>query len=93
MIASIKAMIHSYINKNSSLSLKPSNLSLLFNQLNFFPEHENYSENVVNSNYFDNDQNHLTLKIIEKGKQIFLGSSYHINTCLLNKNLEIFNTY
>ena len=55
-----------YINKNSSLSVKPSSdLSLLFNQFNNSSEQKTDSENVVNSNYYNIDQLQ-TLKFPEK---------------------------
>ena len=60
-----------YISKNSSLSLKPSSdLSLLFNQFNnSSPEQKSNPANVVNSNYYDNDQLQ-TLEFPEKNKFI-----------------------
>ena len=83
----LKTVIHRYINKNSSLSLKPSNLSLLFNQFNnFSPEQKNYSENVVNSNYFDIYQ-HQNLKITEK-KILSYPPVSHKCICSLTKNFE-----
>ena len=87
----IKKSDANHIGSSSSLALKPStNLSLLFNQFNnFFPEHKNEPENVVNSNYYDIDQIQ-TLKFPEKNKSLSL---FHINPCSLSKNfndLELF---
>ena len=75
-----------YINKNSSLSVKPSSdLSLLFNQFNnSSPEQKTDPENVVNCNYYAIDQLH-TLKFPEKNKPLSL---FHINVCSLNKNFD-----
>ena len=52
---------------STSLILKPSaNPSLLFNQFNnFSPDRKNEPENIVNSNYYDNDL-FETLKFHEK---------------------------
>ena len=52
---------------STSLILKPSaNLSVLFNQFNnFSPDQKHEPENVVNSNYYDNDL-FETLKFHEK---------------------------
>ena len=74
-----------YINKNSSLSVKPSSdLSLLFNQFNNSSEQKTDSENVVNSNYYNIDQLQ-TLKFLEKNKPLSL---FHINACSLDKNFD-----
>ena len=72
-----------YINKNSSLSVKPSDLSLLFNQFNN-SEQKTDPENVVNSNYYNIDQLQ-TLKFPEKNKPLSL---FHINACSLDKNFD-----
>ena len=79
-----------YISKNSFLSLKPSDLSLLFNQFNNSSTEQkkkkkkNNTKNVVNSNYHDIDQLQ-TLKFPEKKKSLSL---FHINACSLNKNFD-----
>ena len=75
-----------YINKSSSLPLKPSSdLSLLFNQFNnSSPEQRNNLENVVNSNYYDIDQLQ-TLTFSEKNKSLFL---FHMNSCSLSKKFD-----
>ena len=75
-----------YISKNNSLSLKPSSdLSLLFNQFNnSSPEQKNNPENVVSSNYYDNDQLQ-TLTFPEKNKLLL---PFYINACSLNKNFD-----
>ena len=73
------------ISKNSSLLLKLSDLSLLFNQFsNSSPEQKTNPENVVNCNYYDIDQLH-TLKFPEKNKPLSL---LHINACSFNKNFD-----
>ena len=73
------------INKNSSLSVKPSSdLSLLFNQFNNSSEQKTDSENVVNSNYYNIDQLQ-TLKFPEKNKPLSL---FHIDACSLDKNFD-----
>ena len=73
-----------YINKSSSLPLKPSSdLSLLFNQFNnSSPEQKSNLENVVNSNYYDIDQLQTQT---QKNKSLFL---FHINSCSLSKNFD-----
>ena len=73
-----------YINKSSSLSLKPSSdLSLLFNQFNnSSPEQKSNLENVVNSNYYDIDQLQTQT---QKNKSLFL---FHITSCSLSKNFD-----
>ena len=74
-----------YINKNSSLSVKPSSdLSHLFNQFNNSSEQKTDSENVVNSNYYNIDQLQ-TLKFPGKNKPLSL---FHINACSLDKNFD-----
>ena len=78
-------------NKNDNdnerlLSLKPpSDLALLYNQLNnTSPEKNNDPVNVANSKYYDIDQIQ-TLKFPKKHKSLAL---FHINACSLNKNFD-----
>ena len=66
--------------------MKPSaNLSFLFNRFNnFFPEHKNEPENVVNSNYYDIDQIQ-NLKFPAKTNSLSL---FHMNVCSLSKSFD-----
>ena len=70
------------ISRSSSLAMKLSpNLSLLFNQFNnFFPEHKNEDENLVNSNCFDIDQIQ-TLKYSGKYKSLSVKTLMILSTC------------
>ena len=68
--------------KESLLSLKPSDLALLYNQFNSTsPEKNSDPVNVVNSKFYDIDQIQ-TLKFPDKHKSLVL---FHINACSLNK--------
>ena len=75
----------------SCLTLKPpKTLSHLFNEFNSFSSDiNNTSENVDNSNYYDIDQLQTLKKFTDKGSL----SLFHLNTCLLSKNIDNFKSY
>ena len=83
---SFSQSINSDNDKGNLLLLKPpSDLALLYNQLNnTSPEKNSDPENVVNFKFYDIDQIQ-TLKFPDKHKSLAL---LHINACSLNKNLD-----
>ena len=75
--------------KESWLSLRPPfDLVLLYNQFNNSSQEKNNDpENVVNSKFYDIDENQ-TLKFPDKHKSLSL---FPINACSLNKNFNDFD--
>ena len=70
---------------NSSLSLKPSNLELLLNQLNnATPENNNDPEKICSFKYYHIEEMG-NIEIPHKNKLLSL---FHINACCLNKNFD-----
>ena len=80
-----------YCNNDSNescLTLKaPKNLSHLFNEFNSFSSDiNNTPENIINSNYYDIDQLQTLKEFTDKSSL----SLFHLNTCLLSKNIDDF---
>ena len=70
------------------LSIKGSNLSHLFNEFTSFScDINNTPENVINFNYYDNSDQLQTLKEFTHKSTLSL---FHLNTCLLSKNIDGF---
>ena len=81
-----------YCNSDSNetcLTLKPpKNWSHLFNEFNFFSSGiNNTPENVINSNYYDIDQQQTLKEFTDKSSF----SLFHLNTCSLSKNIDDFD--
>ena len=74
--------------RNSSLSLKPSNLELLvYHFNNATPGNSNDHEKIYSSKYYDIEEMH-NIEIFHKNKSVSL---FHINACSLIYILMTFN--